>query len=308
MEYNERIKQYRTQKGATQQQLADDIGVSRQSVVRWENGFTVPSMYYAQKLAQYFGVTVTELMTGVDEKSGETQCADADVKYKLSVTRFCIACLAIATVYILVRGLVWTVRYWYIQTGRDGAELRTVMGALYYTIDAVAAAAAFSVLAFWILRLVKWLNSSDNKFLLYRRYRLWNIGVIVWLASIVAAAFVTYAHISYLLTACIAVATAAVVDYLFDFVFKKIYGKRMVVPCNKAVNIVNLVFAVIGIACIAVVVGLILYEASDVHSNGLGTLFALFYLGIAMAVIILAYIVVRAVLHTVYVRRSNKEQ
>ena len=307
MEYNERIKQYRTQKGVTQQQLADEIGVSRQSVVRWENGFTVPSMYYAQKLADCFGVTVTELMTGSAEKADETPERDTAVKYKLSVARFCIACLAIAIGYILVRGLVWTVRYWYIQTGRDGAELRTTMGALFYSIDAVAVAAAFSALALWIFRLVKWLNSSDNKFLLYRRYRLWNIGAIVWLASIVAAAIVTYAHISYLLSACIAVATAAVIDYLFDFVFKKINGKRMVVPCNNAVDIANLIFAIIGIACIAVTVGLIMYWASDVHSNGLGTLFALFYLGIAMAVIILAYIVVRASI-LAYVRRRNKEQ
>ena len=68
MEYSERIKQFRQLKSVTQQQLADEIGVSRQSVVRWENGFAVPSMFYAQKLAVYFGVTVWFLMTGEEEK------------------------------------------------------------------------------------------------------------------------------------------------------------------------------------------------------------------------------------------------
>lgn len=308
MEYNERIKQLRTQKNITQQQLADDIEVSRQSVVRWEKGFTVPSMYYAQKLAEYFGVTVAELMTGCAEQNDDKSDCDLSVNHKRTATRFCIAVAAIVIAYTLIRGLILTVRYWYIQTGRDGYALRMVEGVLMYVADGLAAVAFFVSLALWILRLISWLNSTDNKFVRYRLYNLWKIGLVAWLIGVFAAVLEAFAHVAYLPELCIAVVVAAIICYAFDFVFKKTYGKNMIVPHNRAVAITNLVFFIVGTVATIAFVGWILYVTGFVYPTyGLEVLFSLFYFGIAAAVIVVLYIAVRITLHVVFVRRSKEE-
>lgn len=42
--------------------LAKDLGVTRQAVSRWEIGISRPNGETAAKLADYFGVTVDELL------------------------------------------------------------------------------------------------------------------------------------------------------------------------------------------------------------------------------------------------------
>ena len=55
LEFGERRKQYRKQKGLTQQELADLLGVSNKSVSRWESGKMAPSEKNAQKLKEILG-------------------------------------------------------------------------------------------------------------------------------------------------------------------------------------------------------------------------------------------------------------
>jgi putative transcriptional regulator len=57
-----KLKQYRTEvKKLTQQELADQIGVSRQSINAIEKGKFLPSIELALKLARFFEVSVEEL-------------------------------------------------------------------------------------------------------------------------------------------------------------------------------------------------------------------------------------------------------
>lgn len=49
-----RIKVERAEKGVTQQQLADAVGVSRQTIVAIEKGRFLPSTPLALKIARYF--------------------------------------------------------------------------------------------------------------------------------------------------------------------------------------------------------------------------------------------------------------
>ena len=62
----ENIRRLRRGADMTQEQLADKLGVSYQSVSRWENGTTYPDMEFLPALAGIFGVTVDELL-GCDE-------------------------------------------------------------------------------------------------------------------------------------------------------------------------------------------------------------------------------------------------
>ena len=56
------IKNLRKSKGVTQEQLSEILGVSCQSVSRWENEFCYPDIELIPIIASYFGVTVDELM------------------------------------------------------------------------------------------------------------------------------------------------------------------------------------------------------------------------------------------------------
>ncbi len=56
MEFKDKIKKIRTEKGLSQQALADAIFVSRSAVAKWENGLGLPSKESYQALCQYFQV------------------------------------------------------------------------------------------------------------------------------------------------------------------------------------------------------------------------------------------------------------
>lgn len=62
----ERIKQLRREKDITQEELSAILGVSFQSVSRWENNTCYPDLELLPTIANFFGVTVDSLM-GVDD-------------------------------------------------------------------------------------------------------------------------------------------------------------------------------------------------------------------------------------------------
>lgn len=60
-EFAQRLRQYRKDKGMTQQELADKLGVSNKTVSRWESG-SYPDVTTLVALARALGVTVDELL------------------------------------------------------------------------------------------------------------------------------------------------------------------------------------------------------------------------------------------------------
>lgn len=56
-----KIKQLRTSKGDTQEQLATALQISFQSVSKWETGAASPDIAFLPLIAEYFGVTIDEL-------------------------------------------------------------------------------------------------------------------------------------------------------------------------------------------------------------------------------------------------------
>jgi len=56
-----KIKTLRKQRGITQEQLADAIGISFQAVSKWENGIALPDIMLAPALASYFGISMDDL-------------------------------------------------------------------------------------------------------------------------------------------------------------------------------------------------------------------------------------------------------
>lgn len=59
---NENIKALRKSKGFTQDELANRINVVRQTVSKWEKGFSVPDVEMLQKIAEIFDTDVSRLL------------------------------------------------------------------------------------------------------------------------------------------------------------------------------------------------------------------------------------------------------
>jgi putative transcriptional regulator len=55
------IKNLRTEKNITQEDLASSVGVSRQTIISIEKGNYTPSLTLAMQLAKFFKVPVEEL-------------------------------------------------------------------------------------------------------------------------------------------------------------------------------------------------------------------------------------------------------
>ncbi len=57
------IRDMRVRKNITQEQLAEAVGVSRQTIVAIEKGNYIPSLLLAINLAHFFGVSVEKLFS-----------------------------------------------------------------------------------------------------------------------------------------------------------------------------------------------------------------------------------------------------
>lgn len=64
MNLGETIHHLRVRNNLSQEALADALGVSRQSVSKWENGNAIPDLERLVKMAKLFGVTLDELVSG----------------------------------------------------------------------------------------------------------------------------------------------------------------------------------------------------------------------------------------------------
>ena len=65
---NNRIVVYRAEKGWTQQELADRVQVSRQTIVNIEKNKYTPSVVLAYKIAQAFNVEITDVFIYKEEE------------------------------------------------------------------------------------------------------------------------------------------------------------------------------------------------------------------------------------------------
>lgn len=89
------IKELRKEKGLTQEQLAEQLNVSRRTVSRWETGSNLPDLDILIEMADYYGIELRELLDG--ERKSEKMNKELEetvlkvVKYsnedKLKVTK-----------------------------------------------------------------------------------------------------------------------------------------------------------------------------------------------------------------------------
>ena len=58
----------RREKGITQEEMSERLGVTPQAVSKWENDISYPDILQLPKIAEMLGVTVDELLSGATKK------------------------------------------------------------------------------------------------------------------------------------------------------------------------------------------------------------------------------------------------
>ena len=107
------IKSLRLEKGLTQEQLAEVLGVTNRSVSRWENGNNLPDLSVLLELAKYFEVDVGDILDGerrqdnMDKKTEDTLLKVADYEQLLHTDLVRGVCRIL--ILSLMAGAVWLV-------------------------------------------------------------------------------------------------------------------------------------------------------------------------------------------------------
>lgn len=71
--FEHRLYQLRKERGLSQEELANEVGVSRQAVQKWESGAAQPTLDKLTALAKYFGVTLDWLVSGEEALEGSRE-------------------------------------------------------------------------------------------------------------------------------------------------------------------------------------------------------------------------------------------
>ena len=99
---SEKLKQFRKSRDLTQEQIADIFHVSPQAVSRWETGVSFPDIEMLPSIAEFFKVTVDDLLGGgyseerttdyrntqqTKQSNGEWQCRRTNRNIKKQIER-----------------------------------------------------------------------------------------------------------------------------------------------------------------------------------------------------------------------------
>ena len=83
MEFHEKLQELRKNRGLTQEELAQDLYVSRTAISKWESGRGYPSIDSLKEISNYFSVTIDELL------SNEKLISIAEKENKANIQKLC---------------------------------------------------------------------------------------------------------------------------------------------------------------------------------------------------------------------------
>lgn len=83
------LAQLRKEKGFTQEQLGEKLGVTNKTVSRWENGNYLPPVEMLQLLSELYGLTINEILSGQRlDAEAYKQKAEENIKSALDNSAF----------------------------------------------------------------------------------------------------------------------------------------------------------------------------------------------------------------------------
>ncbi|MDD4607686.1 MAG: helix-turn-helix transcriptional regulator [Bacilli bacterium] len=143
MSIADRIQSLRKTKGISQEELADKIGVSRQSVSKWESEQSIPDLDKVIIMSDYFEVTTDYILKGI-----ETPPLSKSDNFNTSQV------LYVASTAFLVIGLLCAFGGWNTEQSAEsiwGSMIIQVIGLVAYFIGKI-------VFPVKVPLIIKWLN------------------------------------------------------------------------------------------------------------------------------------------------------
>jgi len=112
MELSENILQLRKALGLSQEQLAEQVGVSRQSISKWETGQSVPELDKVVALSRVFGVSTDTLLGNKTETEDTAEPATMDSYVRANLLRrfFTLGCVTVL-VGVIALAVEWVSLY-----------------------------------------------------------------------------------------------------------------------------------------------------------------------------------------------------
>ena len=83
MEFHENVQELRKSRGLTQEELSEELYVSRTAISKWESGRGYPSIDSLKEISNYFSVTIDELL------SSEKMLSIAEKENKANLRSMC---------------------------------------------------------------------------------------------------------------------------------------------------------------------------------------------------------------------------
>lgn len=81
MDLGNNLSQFRKKSGLSQEEVADKLGVSRQTISKWETNDTIPDIYQSKKLAKLYHISLDKLIDfDVEMSKIETVIQNSDEK------------------------------------------------------------------------------------------------------------------------------------------------------------------------------------------------------------------------------------
>lgn len=153
------LRTLRSEKGITQEKLAEVLGVSNRSISRWENGVTMPDFDLVILIAKYYDVGIEEILNGernsedMDKQMEETLVKVAEYQnddkmvYSKRMNAVFIAALAAFIVYMIIdsQGLEAIPLYDDISSAMLGFVLGALIGGTIYTSKYISKIRAFKM-------------------------------------------------------------------------------------------------------------------------------------------------------------------
>ena len=96
MEFHEKLQELRKSRGLTQEELAEELYVSRTAISKWESGRGYPSIDSLKEISNYFSVTIDELL------SSEKLLSIAEKENKANLQSMCDLLFGLLDVFAFV--------------------------------------------------------------------------------------------------------------------------------------------------------------------------------------------------------------
>lgn len=102
MEINKKLKEARANSGLTQEQVAEKIMVSRQTISNWENGKSLPDIVSVINMSDLYQISLDELLKG-DQRMKAKLEKDVDIfkRNKCLILMTGILVLVVAIIYLI---------------------------------------------------------------------------------------------------------------------------------------------------------------------------------------------------------------